>query len=83
MDSEYQLRRRMNQRRNKPRHAIYGVAAGAEAFAASVASGMEGVVVSSNGLLDSQDAHARGRPSHSREQRQAAQLASSRVSARG
>jgi vacuolar protein sorting-associated protein 13A/C len=45
MDSEYQLRRRMNQRRNKPRHAIYGVAAGAEAFATSVASGMEGIVV--------------------------------------
>lgn len=62
MDSEYQLRRRMNQRRNKPRHAMYvpsnyslafhlsspdsyGVAAGAEALATSVASGMEGIVV--------------------------------------
>jgi vacuolar protein sorting-associated protein 13A/C len=45
MDSEYQLRRRMNQRRNKPRHAIYGVTAGAEAFATSIASGMEGVLV--------------------------------------
>jgi len=44
-DSEYQMRRRMNQRRNKPRHAIYGVAAGAEAFANSVASGFEGVVL--------------------------------------
>ncbi|THH34126.1 hypothetical protein EUX98_g96 [Antrodiella citrinella] len=44
-DSEYQMRRRMNQRRNKPRHAIYGVAAGAEAFASSVASGFEGVVL--------------------------------------
>ncbi|KAH9950347.1 vacuolar protein sorting-associated protein 13 [Amylocystis lapponica] len=44
-DSEYQLRRRMNQRRNKPRHAIYGVTAGAEAFASSVVSGMEGVVM--------------------------------------
>ncbi|TBU65089.1 vacuolar protein sorting-associated protein 13 [Dichomitus squalens] len=44
-DSEYQLRRRMNQRRNRPRHAIYGVAAGAEAFASSVVSGVEGVVL--------------------------------------
>ncbi|RPD62925.1 vacuolar protein sorting-associated protein 13 [Lentinus tigrinus ALCF2SS1-6] len=44
-DSEYQLKRRMNQRRNRPRHAIYGVAAGAEAFASSVVSGVEGVVM--------------------------------------
>ncbi|EKM61051.1 uncharacterized protein PHACADRAFT_156217 [Phanerochaete carnosa HHB-10118-sp] len=44
-DSEYQMRRRMTQRRNKPRHAIYGVAAGAEAFASSLASGVEGVVL--------------------------------------
>ncbi|KAL6309957.1 vacuolar protein sorting-associated protein 13 [Sparassis latifolia] len=44
-DSEYQLRRRMNQRRNRPRHAIYGVTAGAEAFASSFVSGMEGVVM--------------------------------------
>ncbi|KAH9835542.1 vacuolar protein sorting-associated protein 13 [Rhodofomes roseus] len=44
-DPEYQLRRRMNQRRNRPRHAIYGVTAGAEAFASSVASGMEGVLL--------------------------------------
>ncbi|KAI8995643.1 vacuolar protein sorting-associated protein 13 [Trametes punicea] len=44
-DSEYQLRRRMNQRRNRPRHAIYGVTAGAEALASSVVSGVEGVVL--------------------------------------
>ncbi|KAF4605212.1 hypothetical protein EYR40_003995 [Pleurotus pulmonarius] len=44
-DSEYQARRRMTQRRNKPRHAIYGVAAGGEAFASSVASAMEGVLM--------------------------------------
>ncbi|KAI0756975.1 vacuolar protein sorting-associated protein 13 [Daedaleopsis nitida] len=44
-DSEYQLRRRMNQRRNRPRHALYGVTAGAEAFASSVVSGVEGVVM--------------------------------------
>ncbi|KAI0361599.1 vacuolar protein sorting-associated protein 13 [Trametes cingulata] len=44
-DSEYQLKRRMNQRRNRPRHAIYGVTAGAEALASSVVSGVEGVVL--------------------------------------
>ncbi|KAG6900136.1 hypothetical protein C0993_002481 [Termitomyces sp. T159_Od127] len=44
-DSEYQARRRMAQRRNKPRHAIYGVAAGGEAFANSVTSAMEGVLM--------------------------------------
>ncbi|KAJ7293574.1 vacuolar protein sorting-associated protein 13 [Mycena rebaudengoi] len=44
-DSEYQQRRRLNQRRNKPRHAIYGVTAGGEAFASSVASAMEGVLM--------------------------------------
>ncbi|KAG2159854.1 vacuolar protein sorting-associated protein 13 [Suillus bovinus] len=43
-DSEYQAQRRMNQRRNRPRHAIYGVAAGGEAFASSVVSAMEGIV---------------------------------------
>ncbi|KAJ2927125.1 hypothetical protein H1R20_g9964, partial [Candolleomyces eurysporus] len=42
-DSEYQARRRMTQRRNRPRHAIYGVAAGGEALASSVTSAMEGV----------------------------------------
>ncbi|KAF8168100.1 vacuolar protein sorting-associated protein 13 [Crassisporium funariophilum] len=42
-DSEYQARRRMTQRRNKPRHAIYGVTAGGEAFASSMTSAMEGV----------------------------------------
>ncbi|THV04954.1 vacuolar protein sorting-associated protein 13 [Dendrothele bispora CBS 962.96] len=44
-DSEWQARRRMNQRRNKPRHAINGVTAGGEAFANSVASAMEGVLM--------------------------------------
>ncbi|KLO14457.1 hypothetical protein SCHPADRAFT_996578 [Schizopora paradoxa] len=45
LDSEYQSKRRQTQRRNKPRHAIYGVTAGAEAFANSVASGVEGVLM--------------------------------------
>ncbi|KAF9459895.1 vacuolar protein sorting-associated protein 13 [Collybia nuda] len=44
-DAEYQARRRMTQRRNKPRHAIYGVTAGGEAFASSVTSAMEGVLM--------------------------------------
>jgi vacuolar protein sorting-associated protein 13A/C len=44
-DSEYQNRRRMTQRRNRPRHAIYGVTAGGEALASSVASAVEGVVM--------------------------------------
>ncbi|XP_006454344.1 hypothetical protein AGABI2DRAFT_114096 [Agaricus bisporus var. bisporus H97] len=44
-DTEYQAKRRMTQRRNRPRHAIYGVAAGGEAFASSVTSAMEGVVM--------------------------------------
>ncbi|KAL0581607.1 Vacuolar protein sorting-associated protein 13 [Marasmius crinis-equi] len=44
-DAEYQARRRMNQRRNRPKHAIYGVTAGGEAFANSMASAMEGVLM--------------------------------------
>ncbi|KAJ6610914.1 vacuolar protein sorting-associated protein 13 [Mycena sp. CBHHK59/15] len=44
-DSEYQTKRRLTQRRNKPRHAIYGVTAGGEALASSVASAMEGVLM--------------------------------------
>ncbi|KAF5355629.1 hypothetical protein D9756_003767 [Leucocoprinus leucothites] len=43
-DSEYQAKRRMTQRRNRPRHAIYGVTAGGEALASSVTSAMEGVL---------------------------------------
>ncbi|TFK77101.1 vacuolar protein sorting-associated protein 13 [Pluteus cervinus] len=44
-DSEYQARRRLNQRRNRPRHAIYGVTAGGEALASSVTSAVEGVLM--------------------------------------
>ncbi len=59
LDAEYQNKRRMTQRRNKPKHALYvwdfcqagraddtlryGVAAGASAFADSVTSAFEGV----------------------------------------
>ncbi|KAI0094888.1 vacuolar protein sorting-associated protein 13 [Irpex rosettiformis] len=44
-DSDYQMQRRMTQRRNRPRHAIYGVTAGMDALANSVASGVEGVLM--------------------------------------
>ena len=68
-DSEYQARRRMAQRRNKPRHAMcvhhiihrflswsfspnrYGVTAGGEALASSMASAFEGVVVRRKDLI--------------------------------
>lgn len=46
LDVEFQNKRRMTQRRNKPKHALYGVAAGASAFADSVTSAFEGVAVS-------------------------------------
>ncbi|EJU02006.1 hypothetical protein DACRYDRAFT_22408 [Dacryopinax primogenitus] len=44
-DSEFQSRRRLTLRRNKPKHALYGVTAGASAFASSVASGFEGLAL--------------------------------------
>ncbi|KAG9314367.1 hypothetical protein JVU11DRAFT_5161 [Chiua virens] len=43
-DAEYQAQRRLSQRRNRPRHAIYGVTAGGEALATSVVSAVEGIV---------------------------------------
>ncbi|WWD17860.1 hypothetical protein CI109_102304 [Kwoniella shandongensis] len=43
LDAEFQNKRRMTRRRNKPKHALYGVAAGASAFADSVTSAFEGV----------------------------------------
>ncbi|WRT64162.1 uncharacterized protein IL334_001091 [Kwoniella shivajii] len=43
LDSDFQNKRRMTRRRNKPKHALYGVAAGASAFADSVTSAFEGV----------------------------------------
>jgi len=43
LDAEYQARRRSTQKRNKPKHALYGVTAGATAFADSVTSAFEGV----------------------------------------
>lgn len=46
LDKQFQTQRRMRQVRNKPRHALYGVAAGAGSFVTSVGSGFEGLVVS-------------------------------------
>ncbi|KAJ1797891.1 Vacuolar protein sorting-associated protein 13, partial [Coemansia sp. RSA 2399] len=45
MDPRYQTERSMSRVRNKPKHAIYGVARGAESFAKSVGSGLAGVVM--------------------------------------
>lgn len=45
MDPRYQTERSMSRVRNKPKHAIYGVARGAESFAKSVSSGLAGVVM--------------------------------------
>jgi len=44
MDRAYQDRRRINMTRNRPKHALYGVTAGANSFANSVASGVAGLV---------------------------------------
>lgn len=43
MDKEFQDRRRLNIRRNKPRHALYGFASGANSFFDSVSSGFTGI----------------------------------------
>ncbi|BGP21450.1 Vacuolar protein sorting-associated protein 13 [Rhodotorula toruloides] len=43
LDKQYQSQRRMRQFRNKPKHALYGVTAGATSFVTSVASGFEGL----------------------------------------
>lgn len=45
MDKEFQSRRRMSRFRNKPRHALYGITAGANSFFTSVASGFEGLAL--------------------------------------
>lgn len=42
-DKKFQERRRLNQRRNKPKHALYGVANGANSFYESVLSGFTGI----------------------------------------
>ena len=43
MDKEYQDQRRMSKSRNRPKHALYGVTSGGNAFASSMASGIGGL----------------------------------------
>lgn len=43
LDKKFQERRRLNQRRNKPKHALYGFASGANSFFESVSSGFTGI----------------------------------------
>lgn len=43
MDKEFQASRRMARSRNRPKHALYGVTSGGNAFAASMASGIGGL----------------------------------------
>lgn len=45
MDAEYQSQRHKAKARNRPRHAVYGVTAGAKSFASSIVSGVTGIVV--------------------------------------
>ncbi|RVX68760.1 hypothetical protein B0A52_07646 [Exophiala mesophila] len=43
LDKEFQDQRRMSKSRNRPKHALYGVTSGGNAFASSVASGIGGL----------------------------------------
>ena len=43
MDKEFQDKRRMARSRNKPKHALYGITSGGNAFADSLASGIGGL----------------------------------------
>ncbi|KAF1998257.1 vacuolar protein sorting-associated protein-like protein vps13 [Amniculicola lignicola CBS 123094] len=43
MDKEFQDSRRMSRSRNRPKHALYGITAGGNAFASSLASGLGGL----------------------------------------
>ena len=43
LDKQFQDRRRITRARNRPKHALYGVAAGANSFFTSVASGVGGL----------------------------------------
>ena len=43
MDKEFQDQRRMSKNRNRPKHALYGITSGGNAFATSLASGIGGL----------------------------------------
>lgn len=44
LDKNFQDRRRMSRNRNRPKHALYGVTAGAQSLATSLASGAGGLI---------------------------------------
>ena len=43
LDKEFQDKRRMSRTRNRPKHALYGITSGGNAFASSMASGIGGL----------------------------------------
>ncbi|KAM9922603.1 hypothetical protein OXX80_011817, partial [Metschnikowia pulcherrima] len=43
MDRKFQEKRRLNQRRNRPKHALYGFTSGANSFFDSISSGVTGI----------------------------------------
>ncbi|KAL1801615.1 hypothetical protein ACET3X_001957 [Alternaria dauci] len=43
LDKEFQDQRRMSRSRNRPKHALYGITSGGNAFASSLASGLGGL----------------------------------------
>ena len=43
LDKEFQDQRRMSKNRNRPKHALYGITSGGNAFATSMASGIGGL----------------------------------------
>lgn len=43
LDKEFQDQRRMTRSRNRPKHALYGITSGGNAFASSLASGLGGL----------------------------------------
>lgn len=45
MDRKFQERRRLNQRRNRPKHALYGFTTGANSFFDSISSGVTGIAL--------------------------------------
>ena len=45
MDKSFQSKRRMNMTRNRPKHALYGLAAGADSFVEGLSSGVSGLVL--------------------------------------
>jgi vacuolar protein sorting-associated protein 13A/C len=51
MDSEFQQHRLQAKKRNRPKHAASGVAAGASSLARGIVSGLTGIVVRTNIIM--------------------------------